>query len=179
MSFGKLLVQVSAITVVFGQTSNQGSISCDGGSVSGYLGYGEEHYYSFEVPSNQQVYVENCDTDFDSTLKVLNSDRNTISYDYCEYGHDDCGSCSGSQEEFDMPLDAGSYYVQIGTWSSFSGGGYYELSVCCSDDYTCTNWASDYWWIWAGLVIFILIVVCVCCRRNGNCGNTANNGVSR
>ena len=125
------------------------------------------------MPSYQTVHVENCDSDIDTELYVLDTSFSTISTSYCS--GDDCGSCSGSQEEFDMPLDDGSYYVRIEPHYSYYSGSY-EVSVCCSDDYTCEDWSSEYWWIWLLVAIFVCCLIGVCCRNK--CNNAHSNGVA-
>jgi len=63
------------------------------------------HYYAFEVPSSQQVYLENCNSGFSTKLEVLDGGFSSISDSYCPNAN--CDNCPIG------PLDAGTSQEQF------------------------------------------------------------------
>ena len=109
-----------------------GDIAC-GESVVGttieagsHVGNGaSDHIYSFSLSEDQAGFVQfdSCESDFDTYLRVFNSDLTSEIT-----GCDDCGPC-GVQTVLDAQLSAGEYNLVIEGYSSTEGN--YEVAMIC------------------------------------------------
>merc|ERR1712224_654076 len=80
--------------------------------------------YSFAVDTITDVGVSSCDSSYDTWLRILSADLAT---ELC--GCDDCGDC-GLQADLACQINAGSYVVSIGGFSSAEGD--FTLAASCS-----------------------------------------------
>ena len=103
-----------------------GSVDC-GETVYGSIESYDINLYSFYLLEDEDIVV----------LDTCNSSYDTYLYLYDEFGYelsrcDDCGSCGVRTVLTLYNVDAGSYYIGVGGFSSSSGD--YKLSVSCYND---------------------------------------------
>eukprot|EP01083_Nonionella_stella_P296279 1006570_1 len=97
-------------------TSTQSIILCNE-TISNSISGGQSHYYQLNTNRFYEVNFMTCKSDIDVTVHVLDDSdsNNDISNDYCLDG-DVCGSCNTENhvhENFTIPLQSASYYIQI------------------------------------------------------------------
>eukprot|EP01083_Nonionella_stella_P092451 258830_1 len=116
------------------------------------------HFWRFSLDRDSKVTIRNCDTTYDTTmfirdyrgdrLRSYNVGQSMSSCDYSYYSYsefsdpdnyyyhlysmcfcdgDDCGCLFN--EEFDVSLSAGDYYIEIMPYDSVTAAGVYTLSV--------------------------------------------------
>eukprot|EP01083_Nonionella_stella_P025842 71165_1 len=115
-------------------TSTQRIILCNE-TISNSISGGQSHYYQLNTNRFYEVNFMTCESDIDVTVHVLDDSdsNNDISNDYCSDG-DVCGSCNTENhdhENFTIPLQSASYYIQIEPYSTTVIGGQYELTISC------------------------------------------------
>eukprot|EP01083_Nonionella_stella_P008745 25274_1 len=116
-------------TVAPNNTLNQ--ISCGDTLHNVFVTGIETHSYEFNTNESIWIHIDDCWSDSDIILKIFDSNHVFISNSYCE-GGDDCGYCyniDSYRENFTMPLDAGTYSIDITAFDRFAWD--YEFSVEC------------------------------------------------
>jgi len=111
------------------------NVTCGAGQ-SFALDYGEEHFLRFRLNTTSDVTLSNCETTFDTTLKLWSQDRSVeLSHTLGGCDGDDCGCADcpdWHNEHFSIEaLAAGTYFVQIGTYGGH-GAGDYQLDIECA-----------------------------------------------
>eukprot|EP01083_Nonionella_stella_P020621 57200_1 len=114
------------------QFTTQGIILCNE-TVSGLISGGQSHYYQLNTNQFYEINVVTCESDIDVRIHILDDSNNDISSDYCSDG-DVCGSCkneNNDHENFTIPLQSASYYIQIQPYSITTIVGRYEFTINC------------------------------------------------